>query len=203
MNIATQVALQGSRLATQMACLNASQTAARAAVTAASVKGYRSSQSEVSRMKDAPWWIAGLAVFIVAVVMLGGDKKPTPVVPQPGPSPGPIVVPGELSSLVATLAAYPAQKAEMARFYADWKIAVERTDILKSTGQFRTAHNNSAKAFTASTGYAGAPPVGNIIDVYLSQAVTGKPDFPDIALDAATKAKLVAALDTLARSLGN
>lgn len=153
-------------------------------------------------MKELPWILVIAVVFIGAVVMLG-DKSPAP---SPGPVPvvpnGPVVVPGELSTLVATLQPYPAQKAQLASFYAAWKLAIERTDELKTTGQFAKAHRSSLLAFVGSTGYAGAPPVGNGIDVYLSQQVTGKADFPDTALDAAAKAKLVSALDTVARSLG-
>ena len=149
--------------------------------------------------------------FLLAVAGLDAEGKAdvalvrhTLVIGAPTPKPVIPLNPAAVKA-VAALQGFRAQSSALAGFYDSFKSVVEHNTELKSTGQFAAAHGAALRTFVASANYHGAPKVGAEIDAFLGAALGLKKDasgaWPDAALDAATKSKLVLALGDLAAAL--
>ena len=133
------------------------------------------------------------AALVASVGVYAYVSRPAGITPAPVS-----VVPAGVAGIKATLASHPTQAKQLGGFYGAWAKAIEGSEALKTTGQFRTAHGAALQAFTAAAGYdRSAPSVGSQIDAFLKSEL-GPEDKP---LDAATKAKLVGALKALSIGL--
>jgi hypothetical protein len=138
------------------------------------------------------------------IVVVIGNAPPVPPGPGPGPQPppgpGPVVsVPELLKPAVSALQPFPAPRAALGKFYADFAKVLEFSDPnrLQTMGQVRDALVASLKQFVATGAMGAAPKVGTHIDAYVASQV----DLEDGALTADKRAKLVAAFKTVAEVL--
>lgn len=120
-----------------------------------------------------------------------GDAPPTPPGPEPPtpPDPQPEPQPGTLASLVPAEARLP-----LAEFYADWAKTI-RSGTVTTTGQFRTAHQQSMKALQdvlAASGWAA-------INKPISDRIAAAVGLADATLDATKREALAVALDAISR----
>lgn len=134
-----------------------------------------------------------------------GPNPPPGPDPEPEPQPPPGPVDTAAAKVAAGLKGFPMQAHALGDFYVAFAKSVESATILRTVGQFATAHNSALRQFVASTDYKGAPLIGANIDAYLAAAMGLTPPpgggYPDAALDAATKVKLVKGLADLAAAL--
>lgn len=112
--------------------------------------------------------------------------------------PIPINYPASVQAVADGLKGYPQQAHALGEFYATLAELVKADAKIVTTGDFEMTHRKTLQAFVASTGYKGAPMVGDKIDASILE-VMGTLD-ADVAI-ADKRAALVARLSEISQAL--
>lgn len=145
-----------------------------------------------SGAKLAAWIGGGLLALsivttnVIVVLKVLGGNQPAPVVPVP-------------SQPLASLVTDATHRATLSAFYRDFADVLKRDDsVVKTTGQFRTAHEKCTTLMLQNSGYPKYPGLAQAVSDRIKAAI-GLEDAP---LDATKRAALVACLAQISQELG-
>lgn len=137
-------------------------------------------------MKSNNDWLV-VALIIGALWFFGTGGK----LPAPGPTPAP--------SGIGTLVPDAKHRATLSAFYRDFADVLGRDQIVvKTTGQFRTAHPACLTLLLQQTGY----PRYAGLDQAVSDRIKAAVGLDDAPLDGTKRAALVSALTAISQELG-
>lgn len=139
-------------------------------------------------------WIGGglvaLSILTTNIIVVVKVLSPQPVPVVPGPAP---------QQPLAALVTDAQHRATLSAFYRDFADVLGRDQtVVKTTGQFRTAHPACLTLLLQQTGY----PRYAGLDQAVSDRIKAAVGLDDAPLDGAKRAALVACLTQISKELG-